>query len=673
MTLRLRLACAVALAFPAAALAQLDVAGLDKSIDPCADFYRFTNRAWLESTKIPDDRTSWGTFSVIDQRNEKILEGAFREALAGPLPPESTAKGKVFRFYRSGMDIPAIDKAGLAPLEPLFHAIDAVESREKLVEAIALLQSQGVPAGFGFGVDPDRRDSSRYLVQLSQGGLGMPDRDYYFLDDERSKKLRAGYVAHVEKMFALAGEPADQARQHADRVMAFETALARDSSTRTERRDPVKNYNKMTVAELSKAAPGFPWRGFLDRLGARVDEVDVQQPRFFTAFGQAAATRPVEDWKAYLRWNVLAATATKLPERFEAEAFDFNERQVKGTKALASRHRRVILAIGGPYGAVGLGHAVGQVYVEKAFPPEAKARALELVDDVKDALRDRLRHVDWMSPDTRAASLGKLDAMDVKIGYPDRWRDFSDAHVGDKTFVENWLASRAFDVRREVAHLGQPVDKTEWLLSPHIVNAYYNRSANEIVFPAAILQPPYFDARADDAYNYGGIGMVIGHEITHGFDDTGRQFDAKGNMREWWTPEDAKRYNERAQRAVVQYNAYEGPEGTKTNGQLTLGENLADVGGLKIAYDALQRALRKHPQGSIQGLTPEQRFFVAFSQDWRSVIRPEYERNLLLTDVHSLPRYRVRGPLMQLPEFAKAFSCDAKQALLPDEQRTNIW
>ena len=673
MNLRLRLACAVVFAFPAAALAQLDVAGIDKSIDPCTDFYRFTNRAWLESTKIPDDRTSWGTFAVIDQRNEKILEAAFKEALAAPLPPESTAKGKVFRFYRSGMDTAAIEKAGLAPLAPLFRAIDAVDSRDRLVAALAELQSQGIGAGFGFGVSQDRRDSSRYLVQLGQGGLGLPDRDYYFLDDERSRKLRAGYVAHVEKMFALAGEPADQAKRHAERVMAFETALAQDSSTRTERRDPVKNYNKMTVAELEKQAPGFAWRAFLDRMGAHVDELDVQQPKFFTAFGQAAASRPVEDWKAYLRWNVLAATATKLPERFESEAFDFNERQVKGTQALASRHRRVMLAIGGPYGAVGLGHAVGQVYVEKAFPPEAKARALELIDNVKDALRDRLRKVDWMSPDTRAASLGKLDAMDVKIGYPDKWRDFSDAQVGDKTFVENWLASRAFDVRRQVKRLGQPVDKTEWLLSPHIVNAYYNPSANEIVFPAAILQPPYFDARADDAYNYGGIGMVIGHEITHGFDDTGRQFDAKGNLREWWTAEDAKRYNERAQRAVVQYNAYEGPEGSKTNGQLTLGENLADVGGLKIAYDALQRALAKRPQGPIQGFTPEQRFFIAFSQDWRSVIRPEYERNLLLTDTHSLPRYRVRGPLMQLPEFARAFSCDVKQALLPDEQRTNLW
>ena len=668
-----RLACAVALALPALASAQLDVAGLDRAIDPCSDFYRFANRKWLETTTIPDDRTSWGTFAVIAQRNEALLETAFKEALAA-LPPEGSAKRKVALFYRSGMDEAAIEKAGLAPLQPLFRSIDGIDSPRKLADVVAQLQALGIPAGFGFGVEPDRRDSSRYLAQLAQGGLGMPDRDLYILDDDRSKKLRAGYVAHIENMFVLAGDAPEQARRKADRVMALETALAQGSSTRVERRDPVKNYNKMAVADLEKAAPGFPWHPFFERLGARgLGEVDVQQPKFFAAFSQAAASRPVEDWKDYLRFHVLAATATKLPAAFEKESFDFNERQVKGAKALPPRHRRVLVAIGGPYGSVGLGQAIGQIYVEKAFPPEAKARALELVDNVKEALRDRLRKVDWMSPETRAASLGKLDAMNVKIGYPDKWRDFSDADVGNHSFVENWLHSRAFDTRRELKRLGQPVDKTDWLLSPHIVNAYYNASANEIVFPAAILQPPYFDAKADDAFNYGGIGMVIGHEITHGFDDTGRQFDAKGNLREWWTAEDAKRYNERAQRAVVQYNGYEGPEGVKLNGQLTLGENLADVGGLKIAYDALQRALAKKPQGPIDGFTPEQRFFIAFAQDWRSLVRPEYERTLLMTDTHSLARYRVKGPIMQLPEFAKAFSCDVKQALLPQDQRTNIW
>ena len=673
MTSIRRLACALALALPTIASAQLDVAGLDKSIDACSDLYGFANRKWLEATAIPDDRTAWGTFSIIAQRNEKILEAAFQDALA-TLPPEGTAKRKVALFYRSGMDTAAIEKAGLAPLQPLFRAIDGIDSPRKLADVIAQLHAAGIPVGFRFDVDPDARDSSRYLVALAQGGLGMPDRDLYLLDDERSKKLRAGYLAHVEKMLALAGAAPEAARHDAERVMALETVLAQGSSTRVERRDPVKNYNRMTLAGLQEAAPGFAWQPFFAGMGARTaDEADVQQPKFFTTFAQAAASRPTEDWRAYLRWHVLAATANTLPAAFEAESFDFNERQVKGTKALAPRHRRVLLAIGGPYGAEGLGQAIGQVYVGKAFPPEAKARALALVDNVKEALRARLRKVDWMSPETRAASLGKLDAMDVKIGYPDRWRDFSDADVGAYSFVENWLHSRAFDVRRQVKRLGQPVDKSEWLLSPHIVNAYYNRNANEIVFPAAILQPPYFDAKADDPYNYGGIGMVIGHEITHGFDDTGRQFDAKGNLREWWTAEDTKRYMERAQRAVTQYGAYEGPEGTKLNGQLTLGENLADVGGLKIAYDALQRALAKKPEGVVDGFTPEQRFFIAFAQDWRLVMRPEFERTLIMTDPHSLARYRVKGPIRQLPEFAKAFSCDARLALLPEDQRTNLW
>ena len=668
------LALAVALAFPGLAAADLDIAGLDRTVEPCTDFYQFANRKWLGATAIPDDRTSWGTFAIIDSRNEKLLETAFREALAAPLPPEGSVKRKVVQFYASGMDRAAIEKAGLRPLEPLFAAIDKVDSPESLAAVMARLHANGIAAGFRFGVDPDRRDSSRYLADLAQGGLGMPDRDYYFLDDERMKKLRAGYRTHVARMFALAGASEDDAARLAGRVIALETALAQDSSTRVERRDPVKSYNKMTVAALAQQAPGFPWRTFLDGVGAKsVTEINVNQPRFATALGQAASSRPVEDWRAYLRWQVLSATATKLPEPFENESFDFNERQVKGTRSLAPRHRRVVVAVGGPYGAEGLGQAVGQVFVEKAFPPDAKARALELVNNVKEALRDRLRNVDWMSGETRASSLGKLDAMDVKIGYPDRWRDFSDADVGPYPFVENWMRSRAFDLRRQLRRIDGPVDRTEWLMSPHIVNAYYNPTANEIVFPAAILQPPYFDAKADDAYNYGGIGMVIGHEITHGFDDTGRQYDARGNLREWWTPDDAKRYNERAQRAVVQYNGYEGPEGSKTNGQLTLGENLADVGGLKIAFDALQHALAKRPQGPIDGLTPQQRFFIAFAQDWRTVMRPEYERNLLLTDTHSLARYRVRGPLMQLPEFAKAFSCDAKQALLPEGERTNLW
>jgi predicted metalloendopeptidase len=399
----------------------------------------------------------------------------------------------------------------------------------------------------------------------------------------------------------------------------------------------------------------------------------VAQPAFFEALARLAAERPMAEWQTYLRWHVLHAAADKLPGRFDDENFDFYERQFRGTQTPPPRHRRVLRIIGGDFGEQGLGMAIGRIFVDKAFPPEAKSRALELIGNVKAALGDRLRTVDWMTEETRKRSLEKLDAMQIKIGYPDKWRDYSGADIGPYSFAENWMRSAALDVRRDVSRLGKPVDRGDWLMSPHIVNAYYNARGNEIVFPAAILQPPYFDARADDALNYGGIGMVIGHEITHGFDNRGRRFDKEGNLRDWWTPEDERRYTERAQRIVQQYAVFEGVEGVKPNGTLTLGENLSDVGGIKIAYDALQKALKARPQGKIDGLTPEQRFYISFAQGWRSKARIEWERNSLLTGQHSLPRFRVRGPVAHMPEFARAFACDPSKTLVSAGPGENIW
>ena len=667
------LAGALLLAFAGSAGATLDVAGVDASVDACTDFYQYANRKWLAATPIPDDRARWGTFEVIALRNEQLLQKAFEDALRKPLPAAGPER-MVLQHYASGMDAAAIEKAGLAPLEPHFTRIRAVASPKDIAQAIARMHASGMGAGFDFGVQPDARDSTRYLAELAQGGLGMPDRDYYFLEDERSTKLREGYRKHVARMFELAGDDAAAAARNAGTVFALESELARASMTATERRDVDKTYNKMTLAQLSSEAPGLPWRDYFAALGAKgIADVNVAQPAFFKALGRLAAERPAAEWQTYLRWHALHAAASKLPPAFESENFDFYDRQFHGTQAPAPRHRRVMRTIGGDFGDQGLGMAVGRIFVDNAFSPAAKTRALELIQNVKAALGDRLKTVDWMTETTRQRSLEKLAAMQIKIGYPDKWRDYSGADIGPYSFVENWMRSAAFDVRRDVNRAGQPVDRTDWLMSPHVVNAYYNARGNEIVFPAAILQPPYFDAKADDAVNYGGIGMVIGHEITHGFDNRGRRFDKDGNLRDWWTPEDERRYTERAQRIVQQYGGFEGIEGVKPNGTLTLGENISDVGGMKIAYDALQRALKARPQGKIDGLTPEQRFFLAFGQAWRAKARLEWERNALLTGQHSLPRFRVRGPLAHMPEFARAFACDPSKTLLSAGAGENIW
>jgi predicted metalloendopeptidase len=461
----------------------------------------------------------------------------------------------------------------------------------------------------------------------------------------------------------------------ASSVQYTEKQLAQSQMTLVERRDPEKTYNLRPVDALVKEAPGFDWKAYFAALGVPdLAELNVAQPAYAAAFGKLAVTRPAADWRAYLRWHVINAAATKLPPAFEEAHFAFFQRTLTGVATQAPRNERVIDAIGGRYGQEPLAQALGELFVGEAFPPEAKQRALELVGHVKAALRERLRTLDWMEEATRKAALDKLDRMAVKIGYPDRWRDFSPAEIGARPFAENWLNANAYEFRRTLARLGKPVDRGDWWMSPHIVNAYYGSSLNEIVFPAGILQPPYFDAKADDAVNFGGIGMVIGHEITHGFDDRGRRYDAEGNLREWWTPADQVRYRERAQAIVAQYDAYAGVDGLKVNGKLTLGENIADLGGLRIAHLGLQRALDGKPRDKIEGFTPEQRFFLSFAQAWRSRVRPEQERMRLLTDSHSPPRYRVQGPLANLPEFSRAFSCTAQsRALRAQGEQVSLW
>ena len=676
--MKIRLAPAllvVALAAWAPAVpAALDVAGLDPALDACVDFYRYANGRWLASVPIPDDRTRWGTFDQIDQRNQEALGAALGRALRERLPARGTPQRMAIEFYASGMDADAIEKAGIAAIEPQLARAAQVDGIPALARALGQLHSGGIDGGFTFTVRPDAKDATRWLAQLFQGGLGLPDRDYYFLEDTRSVQIRAAYAKHVERMLVLAGDDPPGATRNAAAAIGVETELARASMTAVERRDVDKTYNKMTVAELAALAPGFPWKLYFDAQGAGLlSEVNVAQPAFFTAFARLASARNPADWRAYLRWHVIRDTADKLPRAFAKAHFDFHEAALRGRKQEAPRSRQVIDLIGGRTGTEPMGQALSMVYIESAFSREAKARATLLVGNVKAALAERLATVDWMSAETRARALEKLAAMRVKIAYPDRWRDYSDADVGPYAFVENWMRARQYFHRRILARIGKPVDRDEWFTSPHITNAFYNRQGNEIVFPAGILQPPFFDAKADDAVNYGAIGAIIGHEITHGFDDNGRRFDAVGNMTDWWTAEDARRYVERAQRVELQYGAFVGVEGINVNGKLTLGENISDVGGLKIAYLALQKALKDKPREKVDGLTPEQRFFVAFAQAWRSAYRPEMERLQLRTDAHSPPRFRVAGVLANMPEFAQAFACDAARTLLSDGERANIW
>jgi putative endopeptidase len=671
----------LSLALPTVADAQatqdsvLDLKGLSPAVGACADFYTYANEKWLKEVKIPDDRSAWGTFYEIGQRNEVILREALEGMARNPDALPDGAIRKAIEYYVSGMDTQTIDALGLKPLESELARIDAIKSKTELPAAFARMTRLGVAAPIAWTVRQDHKNATRYTVELSQSGLGLPDRDFYFAGDKKSKEWRAAYLKHVEAVFVLMGDAPADAAKRALRVFALETKLAGASMKLAEARDAKATFNPRTLGTLSKGAPGFAWESYFRSAGLeKPEKFNVAQPKFLAGVAKLAGTTPLEDWKLYLRWHLARAASDKLAAPFEQASFLFYEKTLSGKQQQAPRHRRVIDTIGGQYGELPLGQGLAQIFVQRAFAPEAKARALEMVGNVKLALQDRLLALEWMSPETKKRALEKLAAMQVKIGYPDEWRDFTGLKIDRKGYLANWFLVNEREFDRNLAKLPKPVDRGEWEMGPHIVNAYYNPYLNEIVFPAGILQPPFFDAKADDAVNYGAIGMVIGHEITHGFDDYGRQYDAEGNLKDWWTKEDAKRYEARAADVVKQFSAYEVIDGLKLNGKLTLGENISDLGGLKIAYLALQKAQAKKPQGRIDELTPEQRFFISYAQSWRESSRAERIRNLLTTDAHSPPRFRVQGPLANLPEFSQTFGCKPEDAALKSAaSRVNIW
>ncbi len=649
----------------------IDPANMDTTAKPCTDFYEYADGGWIKANPGPADKSRWGAFEQLEDQNRAVLKSILDETSARKDWPKGSIEQKVADFYASGMDEAAIDKAGPAPLQPWFAKVDSIQGARDLASVLGDLRAAGLAGAFAFMVSQDPKESTRYIGTLNQGGLGLPDRDYYLKDDEKSKEIREKYVAHVARMLQLAGDAPDAAASGAAVILELETKLARSSLTRVENRDPQKTYHKMALADLQAQAPGFDWNVFFTRMGAaKVPALNVRQPKFFQAFAGLAAEVPSAQWRTYLRWRLLAPIADALPKAFQDEAFAFNGKVLNGVPKQEERWKRVQAATDRA-----LGEALGQLYVRRAFSPEAKARMIELVANLRAAFKERIEQLPWMSAETKAQALRKLAAFGVKVGYPDKWRDYSALDVTRGSYAGNLLRSQRFESARNLAKLGKPIDRSEWGMTPPTVNAYYNASMNEIVFPAGILQPPFFDAKADDAVNYGGIGAVIGHEMGHGFDDSGSQFDGDGNLRNWWTESDRSAYKVKTDLLVKQYDAYEPLPGEHVNGRLTLGENIGDLGGLTIAYVALEKALAaKGRPGPIDGFTPEQRFFLNWAQVWRQTIRPEAQRVRLATDPHSPGRFRAEGPLGDMPQFFQAFGCaDGSPMVRPANERTSIW
>ncbi|MGD1086213.1 MAG: M13 family metallopeptidase [Verrucomicrobiota bacterium] len=646
---------------------------MDATVSPATNFYLYACGAWMRDNPIPPDKPSWSAFGELRERNwqliHDILYSTIADCDATPPPPHSPL-GEVAAFYASAMDSNRLEQLAFTPLRDDFARIAALKSAEEMLRLLADFQNINIPAMFGSGVSPDARNSGFYAFELGEGGLGLPDRDYYLSENLADK--RDAYQKHIAKMLAMSGETEAAAQADAAKILDLETALAKACKPRQELRDPIANYHKFTVADAISKYPHLPLRAFLDAAGlGSLREVIIHQPDFFTALDTLVQERPLEDWKTYLRWHVLRAAAPCLHTAAEEESFDFYGKVLSGQLQQEPRWQRAARTIDSH-----IGEALGQLYVEKNFPPEARARMNDLIEDLKAVFRDHLEKVPWMTPATRARALEKFGRFTQKIGYPKKFRDYSSVELRPEDYLGNVRRSALFESKRQLARVGKAVDKTEWDMTPQTVNAYFNPNQNEIVFPAGILQPPFFDVTMDDAVNYGAIGVVIGHEMTHGYDDQGRKFDGDGNLSNWWTADDEQAFKSRAQLVVDQYDGYEALPGIHVNGQLTLGENLADLGGVTLAYDALERSLARHPERrkTIDGFTPEQRFFLSFAQVWRTEWREAELHLRLITDVHSPGQFRAVGPESNLQQFYDAFGIrEGAPMWRPPSLRAVIW
>jgi endothelin-converting enzyme/putative endopeptidase len=650
----------------------LDLSSMDKSIDPCVNFYQYACGAWQKKNPIPADQTGWSVYGKLYQDNLTFLRGILEQA-AGNSSQRDAVTQKIGDFYAACTDEAGVEKSGLEPIKSELEAIARLNSVRELAPLVARIQM----TTFGYrsilfrsGSDQDPDDSESVIASLDQGGLGLPDRDYYTKEDAKSKETRERYVQHAQKIFELLGDNADTAQKNAETLMRMETALAKASMGRVERRDPYKLKNKMKIPGLEELAPNFDWKTYYSVLQyPTIAILNVGDPGFFKQVNAALASEPLANWKTYLRFHVADTSAPYLNEKFVQENFDFYRKYLRGVKEQQPRWKRCV-----QYTDYLLGEALGQAYVRKVFSPELKQSTLDMVRRIEDAMAKRIEQLDWMSPETKQQALVKLHGIRNKIGYPDKWRDYSAVKIVRTEFLGDVQRATEFEHRREIAKIGKPVDHGEWDISPTTVDAYYNPQMNDINFPAGVLQPPLYDPKMDDAPNYGNTGGTIGHELTHGFDDEGSQFDARGNLKDWWKKEDREKFDERTKCVSDQYSKYVVVEDVHINGRLTMGEDVADLGGEILAYVAWGSATAGKTLQAIDGLTPEQRFFIGYAQWDCANERPEDLRVRAQTDPHSPPEYRINGVVVNMPEFAKAFSCRAGQPMVkPAETVCKVW
>jgi putative endopeptidase len=650
----------------------LNPAEFDKNSTPCQNLFEYVNVNWLKAHPIPADRTSWGAFEMLDERS-LIAQHEIAENAAKAKNTPGSIEQKVGDFYASGLDEAAVEKAGFTPIKDDLKRIDGLNSPDEIADFVRDYGAQGMPFVFFFNSQPDFHDSQRSVGYAHQGGLGLPERDYYFKTDANSQKIRAAYVLHIQHLLELVGIKPDEAATQAAAVMDLETKLADASLPIVELRNPLNQYHFLEFAEADKTTPHFAWEKYFAAQSISGEKgFSLSQPKFFVAMDKLMGEAPADQWRAYFRFHMIAQAAPYLSKPFVDEDFAFSGQTLHGQKEQKVRWKRVLESVDRQ-----LGMALGQMYVAHNFTPESKVRAQELVTNLRAALKARIQNVDWMSDTTKAKAIEKWDSFMPKIGYPDKWRDWSGLNISHSGYMANVRAALKFNQAWRMGKVGKPVDRTEWGMTPQTVNAYYSPSQNEIVFPAAILQPPFFDAKADDALNYGGIGAVIGHEMTHGYDDQGAQFDAQGNFKNWWTDDDKKQFESRTDKLAKQFDEYVAIDDLHVHGKQTLGENIADLGGLNVAFDALQKALAANPAEAgkkIDGYTQDQRFYLNFGRIWARSFKPEELKLRLNTDVHAPAQFRAIAAPSNMPAFAKAFQCKDTDAMVrAQDRRVKIW